>query len=59
MAILHKNRYKKINLENIGQIFYVHNGKDFIKIKVHPKMINHRFGEFVKTRNIKNQLKKK
>jgi small subunit ribosomal protein S19 len=36
--------------EMIGMIFEVHNGKQFIKIKIVEDMVGHRLGEFAPTR---------
>ena len=36
--------------EMIGMIFEVHNGKQFVKVKVTEDMIGHRLGEFAPTR---------
>lgn len=36
----------------INKNFYVHNGKNFIKIKISKEMIGHKLGEFAKTRKI-------
>ncbi len=58
MKILYKNRSAKINLVDVGKSFKIHNGKDHVKLKIQSKMINHRFGEFVKTRKIINKRTK-
>lgn len=45
-----------------GQVFHVHNGKDFIPVLVKENMIGHKFGEFAATRKVfsfKNSRKKK
>lgn len=34
----------------IGMVFEVHNGKQFIKVKVNEEMVGHRLGEFAPTR---------
>lgn len=39
-----------ISPEMIGYIFGVHNGRDFIEVKVKDEMVGHRFGEFSPTR---------
>lgn len=36
--------------EFVGFTFGVHNGKDFIEVKVSEEMVGHRFGEFSPTR---------
>jgi small subunit ribosomal protein S19 len=36
--------------EMIGFIFSVHNGKNFIEVKIKESMIGHRLGEFAPTR---------
>jgi len=39
-----------ISPEMIGLTFLVHNGKDFIKVKVVEDMVGHKLGEFAPTR---------
>ena len=39
-----------ISPEMIGYTFLVHNGKDFIPVKVIEEMVGHRLGEFAPTR---------
>jgi small subunit ribosomal protein S19 len=34
----------------VGYTFLVHNGKDFIEVKINEAMIGHRLGEFAPTR---------
>lgn len=36
--------------EFIGHTFMVHNGKEFIKVKVAEEMVGHKLGEFSPTR---------
>lgn len=36
--------------EMVGKIIFVHNGKDFVRVKIKPEMIGHRLGEFALTR---------
>ncbi|MEX0690066.1 MAG: 30S ribosomal protein S19 [Candidatus Paceibacterota bacterium] len=43
-------RNSEISPEMVGFIFKVHNGKDFIEVKVNEDMIGHRLGEFSPTR---------
>ena len=43
-------RSSTISPEMIGYIFAVHNGKDFIEVKVTEEMVGHRLGEFAPTR---------
>ncbi len=43
-------RSSEISPEMVGYIFLVHNGKDFIEVKVNESMIGHRLGEFALTR---------
>ncbi len=35
--------------EMIGHVFLVHNGKNFIEVKVREEMVGHRLGEFAPT----------
>jgi len=44
------SRDSTITPEMIGLVFEVHNGKQFIKIKVIEDMVGHRLGEFAPTR---------
>lgn len=53
-----KQRNELIIKEDLGKIFFVHNGKLHIKIKPSLNMIGHKFGEFVLTRTIKKKQKK-
>ncbi|MEK9150492.1 MAG: 30S ribosomal protein S19 [Patescibacteria group bacterium] len=43
-------RSSEISPEMVGFIFGVHNGKDFIPVKIVEEMIGHRLGEFSPTR---------
>tara|TARA_B100000446_G_scaffold187118_1_gene215273 strand:- start:5670 stop:5810 length:141 start_codon:yes stop_codon:yes gene_type:complete len=45
----------------IGLIFYVHNGKKFVPIRIKSEMVGKKIGEFVPTRKILShkKLKKK
>jgi small subunit ribosomal protein S19 len=43
-------RSSTITPEMIGFIFAVHNGKDFIKVRVVENMVGHKLGEFSATR---------
>lgn len=44
------SRASEISPEMVGYVFAVHNGKDFIEVKVSEDMVGHRFGEFAPTR---------
>lgn len=44
------SRDSEISPEMIGYTFGVHNGKDFIPVKITEDMIGHRLGEFSQTR---------
>ncbi len=44
------SRDSEISPEMVGFIFGVHNGKDFIEVKIVEEMIGHRLGEFSLTR---------
>lgn len=44
------SRSSEISPEMVGHLFAVHNGKDFIEVKVNEDMIGHRFGEFSPTK---------
>lgn len=43
-------RSSSISPEMIGFAFAVHNGKDFINIRISEEMVGHKFGEFALTR---------
>ncbi|OGZ06307.1 MAG: 30S ribosomal protein S19 [Candidatus Lloydbacteria bacterium RIFCSPHIGHO2_01_FULL_49_22] len=43
-------RASQISPEMVGHTFGVHNGKDFIEVKVSEEMVGHRLGEFSGTR---------
>jgi small subunit ribosomal protein S19 len=43
-------RNSQISPEMIGYAFAVHNGKDFIPVKIVEEMVGHRLGEFSPTR---------
>ena len=45
-----KSRNFTILPSYIGKTVQVHNGKNFIKITILQKMLNHKLGEFAKTR---------
>lgn len=60
------SRDSEISPEMVGFIFAVHNGKDFINVKIVEEMIGHRLGEFSPTRKflrhggkIQRELEKK
>ncbi|MBI4993410.1 30S ribosomal protein S19 [Candidatus Wolfebacteria bacterium] len=44
------SRDSEIAPEMVGFIFGVHNGKDFIQVRITEEMIGHRLGEFSLTR---------
>ncbi len=44
------SRDSEISPEMIGFIFGVHNGKNFIEVRVTEEMVGHRLGEFSLTR---------
>lgn len=43
-------RASEISPEMVGYTFGVHNGKDFLEVKVSEEMVGHRLGEFSPTR---------
>ncbi len=43
-------RSSEISPEMVGFTFGVHNGKEFIEVKVVEEMVGHRLGEFAPTR---------
>jgi len=44
------SRDSEISPEMVGFIFDVHNGKNFISVKIIEEMIGHRLGEFAPTK---------
>ena len=44
------SRASEISPEMVGFVFAVHNGKDFITVRVSEDMVGHRLGEFSPTR---------
>ncbi|MBU1159637.1 30S ribosomal protein S19 [Patescibacteria group bacterium] len=44
------SRDSMISPEMVGHTFGVHNGKDFISVKIAEEMVGHRLGEFSPTR---------
>ena len=44
------SRDSEIAPEMVGHVFAVHNGKDFIEVRVSEDMIGHHLGEFSPTR---------
>ncbi|HOB90103.1 MAG TPA: 30S ribosomal protein S19 [Candidatus Colwellbacteria bacterium] len=43
-------RSSSIAPEMVGFVFGVHNGKDFVEVRVTEEMVGHKFGEFAMTR---------
>lgn len=43
-------RASQISPEMVGYTFGVHNGREFVEVKVSEDMVGHRFGEFSPTR---------
>lgn len=48
-------RRSEISPEMVGYVFLVHNGKDFIPVRVVEEMIGHKLGEFSPTRKFIKQ----
>lgn len=44
------SRRSEISPEMVGFTFGVHNGKDFISVRISEEMVGHRLGEFSPTR---------
>lgn len=44
------SRDSEISPEMVGFTFGVHNGKNFVEVKVNEDMVGHRLGEFAPTR---------
>jgi ribosomal protein S19 len=45
-----KERFEKVNVNDMNKRFFVQNGKANKKVKVNVLMIGHKFGEFTQTR---------
>ena len=43
-------RASEISPEMVGYVFAVHNGKNFIEVRINEDMVGHRLGEFSPTR---------
>lgn len=43
-------RASEISPEMVGYLFAVHNGKDFVEVRIAEEMVGHRLGEFSPTR---------
>lgn len=44
------SRASEISPEMVGYVFGVHNGKDFVEVRVSEEMVGHRLGEFSPTK---------
>ncbi len=44
------SRASEISPEMVGYLFAVHNGKNFIEVRIREEMVGHRLGEFSPTR---------
>lgn len=49
-AMIFANRSVNITPNLFGLTFFIHNGKELIKVEVTKEMIGHKFGEFLPTR---------
>ncbi|MEK7146705.1 MAG: 30S ribosomal protein S19 [Patescibacteria group bacterium] len=49
-AIKTWSRASEISPEMVGFVFSVHNGKDFITVRISEEMVGHHLGEFALTR---------
>ena len=49
-AIKTWSRSSEISPEMVGYLFAIHNGKDFIEVRLTEDMVGHRLGEFALTR---------
>lgn len=52
-------RYATITPDMINKSFMIHNGKNYILVKLTEHMIGHKLGEFVPTRKFKGHSGKK
>ena len=44
------SRDSEISPEMVGHSFAIHNGKDFIEVRINEDMVGHKLGEFAPTR---------
>jgi len=44
------SRASEISPEMVGYTFGIHNGKDFVEVRINEDMVGHRLGEFSPTR---------
>jgi ribosomal protein S19 len=58
MQIL-KKRFEKIVAENVGTVIFTHNGVAFKRLKICVNMLDHKFGEFARTKRTAKCGKKK
>ncbi|MBS3903670.1 MAG: 30S ribosomal protein S19 [Anaplasmataceae bacterium] len=49
-AIKTWSRSSEIAPEMVGYLFAIHNGKDFIEVRIAEEMVGHRLGEFALTK---------
>jgi ribosomal protein S19 len=58
MQIL-KKRYEKVIAQDVGTVVFTHDGATYKRIKVCVSMLEHKFGEFARTKKIAKSRKKK
>ncbi len=49
-AIKTWSRSSEVSPEMVGYVFAIHNGRDFIDVRISEDMVGHRLGEFAPTR---------
>lgn len=52
------SRSSTVTPEMIGYVFGVHNGREFVQVKIEENMVGHKLGEFAPTRKFKGHSKK-
>lgn len=57
--IILKKRSSSISEYFINQSFFIHNGIDYLKLKITKNYINFKFGEFYLTKNFSKHISKK
>lgn len=51
-----KRRGQVINIEMVGKLFKVYNGKNYIPIQITGEMVGHKLGEFSLTKKIGSSI---
>lgn len=52
------SRSSTVTPEMVGYVFGVHNGREFVQVKIEENMVGHKLGEFAPTRKFRGHSKK-